>query len=146
MKRSLLNVVWGQCSHMLRTKLKGNKSLLKTELDGDVVDVLKLIREERRKTTTNASLYGSLDESKRRYYVYRQQPEDDNETHLRTFKSNSDVVEHYKGNLYEDKALINYEKEQDKLNGRNHTDDEIKAIVKDKLMTELKLVKLWSLL
>jgi len=44
-KRSLHNVVWGQCSHMLRTKLKGDDKLKKIELDGDVVALLKRLRE-----------------------------------------------------------------------------------------------------
>ena len=66
-KRLLHNAVWGQgsymlsrlgqCSHILRTKLKGNKSLLKVKLEGDVIELLKMIRSVRRKMTTNASLY-----------------------------------------------------------------------------------------
>ena len=85
--------------------------------------------------TTNISLYDSLDESKRRYHTYRQQPKNNNGTHLRTFKrSNSEVAENRTGNLYEDKALIDYAKEQDLKNGKIHTDNEIKAIVKDKMM------------
>ena len=43
-KRSLHNVVWGQCSHMLQTKLKGDNELKKIDLDGDVVALLKQIR------------------------------------------------------------------------------------------------------
>ena len=133
-KRSLHNVVWGQCSQMLRTKLKGDDELAKIEIDGDVVELLKKIRGVCRQMTTNESLYDSIDEAKRRYYTYRQQPEDDNETHLRTFKSNSDVIEHYKGSLYEDKALIDYEKEQDAKNGKNHNESELKFFVKDRMM------------
>jgi len=61
-------------------------------------------------------------------------PEDDNETHLRTFKSNSDVVEHYQGNLYEDKALIKYEKKEDIAHNRSHTEEQILDIVTEKMM------------
>ena len=43
-KMSLHNVVWGQCSHMLRTNLKGDNELKKIDLDGDVVALLKNIR------------------------------------------------------------------------------------------------------
>jgi len=60
--------------------------------------------------TINASIYDSIDEAKKRYYLYRQQPEDDNETHLRTFKNNIDVVEYYKGNMYEDQALVEHKR------------------------------------
>lgn len=43
-KRSLHNVVWGQCSHMLRTKPKGDEDYKRIELDGDVVELLKHVR------------------------------------------------------------------------------------------------------
>jgi len=98
-KRSLHNVVRGQCSHMLRTKLKGDEDFSKIEKSGNVVELLKKIRGVCREMTTNSSLYDSINEAKKCYFLYYQKTEDDNEHHLRTFKSNSDVVEHYKGSL-----------------------------------------------
>jgi len=55
----------------------------------------------------NASLYDSIDESKMVCYIYRQMTEDDNKTHLRAFKSNAEVVEHYKVSLLMTKFLLN---------------------------------------
>ena len=46
--------------------------------------------------TTNASIYDSIDEATKHYYLYRQQPEDSNGTHLRSFNSNFDVVGNYR--------------------------------------------------
>lgn len=63
-----------------------------------------------------------------------QEPDDNNETHIRTFKSNFDVIKHYKGSLYKDKALIDYKEDQDIKNGESHNDDELKSIVKEKMM------------
>jgi len=40
-KRSLHNVVWGQYSHMLKPKLRGDNELKQIILDGDVVALLK---------------------------------------------------------------------------------------------------------
>lgn len=60
---------------------------------------------------TNALIYDSIDESKRVFHNYHQLPEDDNEIHLRTFKSNSDVVEHSGGSLYDDEGLIKHKKQ-----------------------------------
>lgn len=57
---------------------------------------------------TNASLYNSIVKSKMVYYNYREMPENDNETHLRAFNSNAEVVEHYKGSLFNEKALIKH--------------------------------------
>lgn len=50
------------------------------------------------------------------------------------FKSNSYVIKYYKGSLYEDKALMDYKREQDAKNGKYHTESELKNIVKDKMM------------
>jgi len=125
---------------MLRTKLKGDEDFIKTETSGDVVELLKNIRDVCKEMTTNTSLYDSTDEAKKRYFLYYQNPEDDNEHHLRTFKSNSDIVEHYKGSLYDDKALIEYEKKEAVKNGESYTDLEIKALVKEK-MTGTTLLK-----
>ena len=94
MKRSLHNVVWGQCSPMMRTKLRGNEAFEKVELSGDVVELLRMVQGTCREMTTNALLYDAIDEAKKRYYTYRQQPEDGNEAHLKAFQSNTEVVEY----------------------------------------------------
>jgi len=119
---------------MLRTKLQGDKDFIKIETSGDVVELLKKIRGVCREMTTNASLYDSIDEAKKRYFLYYQKPEDNNEQHLQTFKSNSDIVKHYKGSLYDDKALVEYEKKEAVKNRESYTDLEIKALVKEKMM------------
>jgi len=43
-------------------------------------------------------------------------------------------VEHYNRSLYDDKALIEYEKKEAVKNGESYTDLEIKALVKEKMM------------
>jgi len=70
-KRFLHNIAWGQCSHILRTKLKDDDALKKIETDGDVVELLKKIRGVCRQMTSNASIYDSIEEAKKRYYGYR---------------------------------------------------------------------------
>ena len=49
--------------------------------------------------TINALLYDVIDESKKRYYSYKQQPWDEKEVHLHVFKISTDVVKHYDGSL-----------------------------------------------
>ena len=56
---------------MFRNKLKGDDELAKIEINGDVVELLKKIRGVCRQMTTNASLYDSINEAKKMYYVYR---------------------------------------------------------------------------
>jgi len=91
-KGSSHNGMCGKYSHMLPTKLKGDEDFIKIETSGDVVELLKKIRGVFREMTTNASLYDSINEAKKHYFLYYQNPEDDNEHHLRTFKSNSYVL------------------------------------------------------
>ena len=43
-KSSLHNVVWGQCLHMLKKKLRVDNEVKKIDIDGDVVKLLKEIR------------------------------------------------------------------------------------------------------
>ena len=47
---------------MMRTKLKGNEKFEEVELNGDVVELLKMIRGTCREMTTNASLHDAIDE------------------------------------------------------------------------------------
>ena len=68
------------------------------------------------------------------YYNYRQLPEYDNETHLRAFRINAEVVGHYKGSLFNDEALIEHEKEEDCKNGVSHSAEELLEIVKERSM------------
>ena len=70
--RSLYNVIWGQCSQMMKTKLKGRPTMEQIEIDRNVAELLKLVRSVCREINTNASIYDSIDEAKRRYYLYRQ--------------------------------------------------------------------------
>ena len=119
---------------MLRTKFRGDDDFINIGKDGNVVELLQKIRGVYRQITTNASICDSIDEAKKHYYQYRQQPEDDNETHLRIFKNNSEVVEHYKGNMYEAQALIEHEKKEAGRDGVLRTDTEFKALVREKMM------------
>ena len=91
-KRSLFNVVTGQCSKLMKSKLKGESTFEKVEEDGDIASLLKLIRKISREVNTNESVYDAVDEAVGRYYRYKQNDEDDM-TYTRIFKSNVDVAE-----------------------------------------------------
>ena len=104
------------------------------EINVDIVKLLKKTQGACCQMDTNASIYNSLDETKNRYYTYRQQPEGGNEIHLKYFKSNSDVAEHYNWNLYNYPGLIQYEKDKDLKTKRTRTDNEYREIVKEKMM------------
>ena len=108
---------------MMKTKVKGNKKFKDIETGGKVAELLKLIRSASREVNTNASVYDTIDESKRRYYLYRQQPHDSNEQHTKTFKSNVEVAEHEGATLFTDAELVKYEREQDNDPDKEMKDD-----------------------
>jgi len=56
---------------MMQTKLRGNEKLEQVDFDGDEVELIKIVQGACHEITTNASLYDAIEESKRRYYVYR---------------------------------------------------------------------------
>ena len=118
----------------MRTKLRGKDDFEKVKLSGNVVELLKMVRGTCREMTTNASLYDAIDESKKRYYSYKQQPWDDNEVHLKAFKNNTEVVEHYKGSLFDDKVLIDHETAENAKNSIIRDAKQVKATVREKMM------------
>ena len=110
--RSMFNVVTGQCSRMMKSKLKGEDNYKKIEEDGDVASLLRLIRATSRQVNTNESVYDAIDEAVGKYYRYRQVDED-NETFTRTFKSNVKVAEDLGGDIFKHPELLAYEKAAD---------------------------------
>ena len=110
---ALYNVVWGQCSKLLRNRLMAMENFESVESDCDVAMLLREIRRIGNQMDDNVSAYDALDEAKRRYYEYQQQDEDSNANHLINFKNLVAVVEHYGGDLFYDKAMVDYEKKSD---------------------------------
>ena len=105
------------------------------KIDGDTAVLLKMLRGIGREINTNASVYDTIDEAKRRYYLYRQQPDEDNEYHTRTYKNNVEVVEHEGWELFNYPVLIKHEKKKDIDGGVSaKTDEEYQSIVKEKSM------------
>ena len=52
--------------------MRGDEYLIKIEINGDVVKLLKKIGGVCRQMTTPASLYNSIDKAKKCYYNYKQ--------------------------------------------------------------------------
>ena len=129
--RSLYNIVWGQCSKMMRDKLTMIKNFTAVETKGDVTVLLKEIRSVGLQIETNTSLYDALDEANALYYSYKQEDGESNAKHLRNFKSIVSAVEHLGGSMFADDALVNLEKEKDDKKGvTTRHDEEYKEIVR----------------
>ena len=69
--RSLYNIVWGQCSKQVKSKVKMSKKFKEIEEEGDVTALLKEIRTVMLQIETNNSIYDATDEAKSVLYSYR---------------------------------------------------------------------------
>jgi len=123
-KRALFNIVWGQSSRLLQNKLKATKSFDKILSEGDIVTLLKEIKKIAHQAEDNVCIYDALDEVMRRFYTYRQSPDEDNATHLEKFKDFVEVLEYFGVDMFCDPCLVNYEKEQDKKKNLPPVSDE----------------------
>ena len=133
--RSLHNIVRGQCSNLMQNKIKASEKYEERDTNGDVTWLLTEIRSISHQLEANVSLYDSVDEAKKAYYSYKQAPEDSNATHLKNYKTNVDVVKHFGSDLFNDEALITYEQNKDKTEGKAIDSDEKYAErVRDKMM------------
>ena len=112
---TLFDVIVGQCSPLLRSKLKALKDWATMESQSEVGRLLKEIKSITHQFQANICIYEALDEAKRQYYTFKQQHAHMNTiTFMKTLKNMVDVIEFYGGSIADDPALIKYEKNLDK--------------------------------
>ena len=133
---SLFDVIYGQCSPLMRVKLNATQTFKKMRETSAVWDLLKQIKGITHQFQSNISPYEAIDEAKRQYYSYVHNNDHmDANTYVKTMKNIVDSIEFYGGTLGEDKVLIEYEKALDKKLGRQaKSDDEYKALTKNKMI------------
>ena len=136
--QSLFNIIWGQCSQLMQHKLRAVSSFDTIEDEADTVSLLKEIRSITMQFESHMSIYDGIFEAKRRFFLYKQRPDESNETHLRTYKTLVDSVEHFGGSIMFDPGLLKYEQSKDEA---NTSDDKLKILVKNK-MKAVGLLKL----
>ena len=105
---ALYNIVWGQCSRLMKNKLQADENFEDIEEDHNVSGLLKGIRSLCHQIDNNVSVYESLDDLLRQFYLYRQQPNEDNALHLKRFKEFIDVLDHFGCSIFEDNSLVRY--------------------------------------
>jgi hypothetical protein len=108
--QSLYNIVWVQCSKLMCNKVRAVKDFRDIENKGDVTRLLLEIRGVSHQLEANMSVYNSLDEAKKKFYAYKQGDDNSNAKHLQNFKSIVDVIEHFGGDIFQDKALKEHER------------------------------------
>ena len=105
----------------MQNKVKATRKFEDKDTNGDVTWLLKEIRSVSHQLEASVSLYDSVDEAKRAYYLYKQEPEDLNSTHLKNYRTNVDVVKHFRNDLFIDKALITLKRRRTRRLGRQES-------------------------
>jgi hypothetical protein len=133
---TLFDVIVGQCSPLLRSKLKALAVWTDMESKSEVGRLLKEIKSITHQFQANISIYEALDEAKRQYYIFKQQHSHMNTiTFMKTLKNIVDVIEFYGGSIADDPALIKYEKDLDKKsNITGITNAQYQQRVRDKML------------
>ena len=140
--RSLYNIVWGQCSKQVRNKVKMSNIFEKIKEKGDATSLLKEIRSVMLQIETNTSIYDATDKAKSIIYTYKQEEHESNAKHVKNLSSIIEAVSYIGGSIFEDKGLIDHEREKDENNllAKTRSEEDLKKDVKDKTMG-LMLIK-----
>ena len=97
-KRSLYNVVWGQCSPGMQARLRGLDGFETMQTEGNVTSLLhEIIRCISMQFEGSRIIYVAKDQVMKHYYTYVQKAEETNVQFLKNFKRIIDVIRHYGG-------------------------------------------------
>ena len=109
----LYNIVWYQCSKLMKNRLLEVREFENIETAGDVTRLLKEVRGVSHQMEKNTSIYDTIDKAKIKYYKYRHGDHESNAKHLKNFKDIVEVIEHPGGNIFADTGLLKYESYKD---------------------------------
>jgi hypothetical protein len=102
----LYSVVWGQCSKAMQAKVKTDKLYddISEQIDG--LALIKIIKGIAYKFESQKNLYLALDNAKKAFYIFHQGSEVSTADYMSKFKNVIEVIEHYSGDIGEDRSTI----------------------------------------
>ena len=105
-KCALYSVVWGQCSPTMQARVKTEPTYSTTHENNDSLELMNSIKGISYKFESQKNIYLSLDNAKAAYYTYRQGREETDSEFAANFGNIVKVIEHYGGQVHEDKATL----------------------------------------
>ena len=88
------------------------------DIANDVVQLLKEIKILSNKVEEHTSIYEALYDTKARLFSYKQKVDKSLADHVRNFKDIVGTIEHYGGNVFYNKEMVQYEMDRDKELGQ----------------------------
>jgi hypothetical protein len=105
-KCALYSVVWGQCSPTMQARVKTEPTYTVTHENNDSLALMNSIKGISYKFESQKNIYLSLDNAKAAYYTYRQGRDETDSEFAANFGNIVKVIEHYGGQVQEDKATL----------------------------------------
>jgi Reverse transcriptase (RNA-dependent DNA polymerase) len=99
--KSAYNIIWGQCSEILRAKLEAKANHNNIRKSKNSIELLKNIKDVTHSFSGQKFKAHALHEAKRRFYTYYQDRTTNTQTYLEKFKNLVEVVEHCGGSFLE---------------------------------------------
>ena len=97
---SLYNVVWGQCSKLLKNKLKSNPKYSSFDDSCNVVSLLKEIKTLSNQLEENISSYDALHQAKAKFFQYQQGEDETLADHMHNFKALCSTMDYHGGDSF----------------------------------------------
>ena len=110
---ALYQLIWGQCSNALRTKLKGVPEYDTFQRKRECIPLLKSIQGIMHQFESQDYLGLGLKKAVVNYYTCTQGRHEDSDTYLLRFRSNMEVLAHYGGSLEPYRAMVHKEMQYD---------------------------------
>ena len=107
---SLFNVVWGQYSITLKSKLESKDEFKNIKESKDIAGLLKQIKGIVHQFDSHTSINEALDEAMINYYHNYQGPKTSNTQHVKNLQDMVDIIEYHGGSVTDDRALVEYER------------------------------------
>eukprot|EP00978_Attheya_sp_CCMP212_P038666 scaffold193831_cov29-Attheya_sp.AAC.2 len=105
--KTLYSLVWGQCTDAIRTRIEALDNYQTMESDADGIELLRMIKDLVFNFQSQKYLPLALDESKARFYYYKQGKYSTPQVYLEQFQNMVDVIEHSGGTIGDEPGVVN---------------------------------------
>eukprot|EP00978_Attheya_sp_CCMP212_P029308 scaffold103639_cov67-Attheya_sp.AAC.7 len=105
--KTLYSLVWGHCTDAIRTRIEALDNYQMMESDADGLKLLRMIKDLVFNFQSQKYLPLVLDESKARFYYWKQGKYSTPQVYLEQFQNMVDVIEHSGGTIGDEPGVVN---------------------------------------
>ena len=98
----MFNIVWEECSTTMKSKLESKPNFKTIKQDKNLAEMLKDIKGIIHQLESHTSIYEVLNEAKKNFYLYYQNPQTSNAQHVKNIQGMVNIFEYHGGSVIED--------------------------------------------